>query len=149
MARRTLRKIDVAREILDRAIKLHLDESDYLSAMVLAGAAEDVFHDLLVKAGKGEQAARNNMAGAAVAIQAEIAAGSVLTEKTVRTWMRDAFNWMRHADKDTDPDELTHDWECESAMVLVRASENLLVLTGELPMRAEDVAQLPITRNSR
>ena len=45
----TLSNLDVAERQLERAIALFLDEEDYVSALTLAGAAEEILGKLLNK----------------------------------------------------------------------------------------------------
>ena len=48
----TLSNLDIAERQLERAIVLFLDDKDYVSALTLAGAAEEILGKLLNKAGK-------------------------------------------------------------------------------------------------
>jgi hypothetical protein len=48
----TLSKIEVAEHQLNAAIRLYLDEDDFVSAITLAGAAEEILGKLLEKQGR-------------------------------------------------------------------------------------------------
>ena len=48
----TLTKQQVAEHQLERALRLFLDERDYVSAITLAGASEEILGRLLAKEGK-------------------------------------------------------------------------------------------------
>jgi len=48
----TLSNLEIARRQLDRSITLYLDEKDYVSALTLAGAAEEILGKLLNEEGK-------------------------------------------------------------------------------------------------
>lgn len=48
----TLTKLEVAEYQLERALRLFLDESDYVCAITLAGASEEILGKLLEKEGK-------------------------------------------------------------------------------------------------
>jgi hypothetical protein len=48
----TLTKIEVAEHQLERALRLFLDENDYVCAITLAGASEEILGRLLEKSGR-------------------------------------------------------------------------------------------------
>ena len=51
MAERNYRRLDLAKEQLDTAIELFLDEKKFSSAITLAGAAEEIFGQALTNKG--------------------------------------------------------------------------------------------------
>jgi hypothetical protein len=131
--------------LLNRAIDLYIDHQDYLSALVLAGAAEDIFHGHLVRLGK--ETARQNMATAAVKIAKRLdPSGKPRSERNMIDAMRWPFNWPRHNDREDDPEEVELDWEEEAWQVLNRAISDMMVWTNDLPLR---VAELDRVRKER
>ena len=48
----TLTKLEIAEHQLERALQLYLEESDYISAITLAGASEEILGKILEKSGE-------------------------------------------------------------------------------------------------
>jgi hypothetical protein len=129
-------KTDAARQLLDRALELFLDQNDFLAAMVLAGAAEDVFRDYLLRAGK--EPSRDSIAIGTVQIANLIDPnGEPLRVKDVASAMRFPYNWPRHHDRD-DPDSLEIDWEDVAEQIISRASNDMAAWTSDLPLRVNE-----------
>lgn len=61
-------KVEAARHLLDAALAHLLDTNDYLPAIVLAGAAEDIYRGTLGKDGKAPAASRAVLDSAAADI---------------------------------------------------------------------------------
>jgi hypothetical protein len=151
-----LSKLECAKRLIDAALAAHLDRKDSLSAIVLAGSAEDVLHGMLAKVTKTpEIQARMILAYGNARMRAYHALvermkagqkieGDVAFPQPTRaelaaaaSQMREVFTWLRHADRD-EPQEITVDLENEAAHVLVRALINLFGVTREdHPLRNE------------
>jgi hypothetical protein len=139
MAQTRLRKVDVARGLLDRAIDLYLDEKAYVPAIVMAGAAEDVFHGYLKR--NNLQPTRANVAVTAARLYAkrqQPAPNQQQLERHFVNRMRDLFNWLRHADDATEPDEDDFDLEEEAMRVIDRAMTDMGQLLGDYPARTDE-----------
>jgi hypothetical protein len=110
-------KIEVARELLQRALYLFLEDRAFVPAIVLAGAAEDVFHGYLQRS--GAEPARTNFAKSASRISMHLdPSAPPIDVKIFVKRMRDPFNWLRHADDPSDPDDATWDFEEEAEHML-------------------------------
>jgi hypothetical protein len=119
----TFTKLQVAEHQLDRALKLFLDEKDYVCAITLAGASEEILGKLLEKSGK------EHALGSFV--KACVAAGRILHGEE---WSPKEFVAMENAWRDA----LKHYTDGEPIMVprevaveiLDRAIDNLWALTA-------------------
>ncbi len=144
----TFSKIEVAQELLERALALFLDDHAFVPAIVLAGAAEDVFHGYLQRA--GAEPARVNFARSASRISKHLnPAEPEIPEQVFVQRMRDPFNWLRHADDPSDPDNASWDFEVEAEHILSRAIENMGQLLSDYPTRVEEFSDAMRTRMSR
>lgn len=132
-------KVQAAQTLLSRAIDLYVDQNDGLSAIVLAGAAEDVLQDLLKDAGRS--GSREEMAKLIVALDD---VGEGVSMNDAFGLLRYGYNWPRHADnrKGDDDFEVEIDWMSEAGDVIDRAGINLHRVTGEWPARWGDVISM-------
>jgi hypothetical protein len=139
-----LTKLDVALHLVRRASRAFLEEEDAISALVLAGSAEDVMHGLLKRDGRGHEAARVTLAEWAPRFADMLApsqAGTVTPPRAIKA-MRDPFNWLRHADDENDPPEIASDLRFDATCALLRATQNYHALVGELPLVEADTLKL-------
>lgn len=132
----TITKVDVARALVDRALVMLLDEADYISAIVLAGSAEDVMQGLLNRE-RGEEGARESLVAAALKLL-NPPNNPRLTSERLHRVVRGAFTWLRHADRD-EPQSITVDLRFEAFDVTDRALENFIKLTGESHSRDREL----------
>ncbi|VTU28499.1 hypothetical protein [Variovorax sp. PBL-E5] len=133
----TITKLDAAGILLNRAIELYLDASDCVSAIVLAGSAEDLLQGILTGQGRSAEAARVQMLSSAQEIAQRLdPGGGAASEKDTINLMRGMFNWLRHNDKKDDPDAVTWHLDVEAETVIMRALQNWDVLGGAEPVRA-------------
>lgn len=89
-------KLDAAQMQLERAIKLFVDGDDYVSALTLAGAANELLGGAIEA--KGWRPSRNKMLDAYPNILA-LSTGKpppVMTEKEIGTIINEARNWLKH-----------------------------------------------------
>ncbi|WP_431274458.1 hypothetical protein ACQ858_20975 [Variovorax ureilyticus] len=136
MPETTISKLEAAEQLLNTALRLLIDERDYVSAIVLAGSAEDLFQGMLEK--KDLPSSRAQLASATLTMH-----GFLYPEehppkdREAFDMMRSAYNWLRHADKD-DGFERRLDWKKEAVHIAMRAIDNLYALTGkDHPRRPE------------
>jgi hypothetical protein len=119
----TFTKLQVAERQLDRALKLFLDEKDYVCAITLAGASEEILGKLLEKVGK------EHALGSFV--KACVAAGRILHGEE---WSTKEFVGMENAWRDalkhyTDGEPIAVPREA-AVEILDRAIDNLWALTA-------------------
>lgn len=125
----TITKDQAASQLLHSAIDAFLDRQDFLAALVLGGAAEDVLEGVLAR--RGRPSSRDELLNLAHAVD-----GSARSRRSpFYTLSRSAYNWPRHNDDPDDPQEVTEDWQSAAAEVLGRAAVNLVRVTGEWPAR--------------
>ena len=115
---------------LERALKLFLYERDYVSAITLAGAAEEIFGKLLILEGKGDRVSKDNW------IDLCILAGGFDDTKAHRREFAGMLNWHRNELKHHDArpgEELVEEMlvgRSDAVDYLGRAVDNYLALTG-------------------
>lgn len=119
----TLSKLEAAEHQLERALQLFLEEADYVSAITLAGASEELLGKLLEQQGK--EPVIKNFAAACVA------AGHHVKEN----WREKIFISMANSFRDglkhiTDGQPISVSSEA-AADILDRAVENYFSLTGK------------------
>lgn len=126
----TITKEKAASQLLHSAIDAFLDRQDFLAALVLGGAAEDVLEGVLAR--RGRPSSRDELLELAHAVD-----GSARPQRKSPFYKlsRSAYNWPRHNDDPDDPQEVTEDWQSAAAEVLGRAAVNLVRVTGEWPAR--------------
>ncbi len=119
----TLDKLEIAEHQLERSLKLFLEEKDYVCAITLAGASEEILGKLLEKSGK------EHALGSFV--KACVAAGKVVYNEN---WSHKDFADMANAFRNdlkhfTDGNPITIPREA-AIEILDRAIENFFALTG-------------------
>lgn len=119
----TLTKLGVAEHQLERALRLFLDEKDYVCAITLAAASEEILGKLLEKAGK------EHALGSFV--KACVATGKVVYNEN---WSHKDFADMANAFRNdlkhyTDGNPITIPREA-AVEILDRAIENFFALTS-------------------
>jgi hypothetical protein len=123
-----LTKRDAADRLIARASHLIEKERDFLCAIVLAGAAEDLLAELIDPDGKGAvPAARRQMAEASASLLPGSSPGEF------RKRMRYAYNWLRHSGQHASAPEITFDAEEEARDTLGRATDNYWMAFGDVP----------------
>ena len=128
MSGQTYTKRDAADRLIARASHLIEAERDFLCAIVLAGAAEDLLAEIIDPTGKGDvSAARRQMAEAS----AKFLPGA--SPEQFRERMRVAYNWLRHSGQQASAPAITLDAEQEARDILDRATENYCTIFGTMP----------------
>ena len=107
-----------------------IDHADHLSAIVLAGSAEDVLADLITAG--GATPARREMA-VAVARYASTHGAPGTAPEQIREMIRSPFNWLRHASDAAAAPTMAFDAEDEAADAIERAISNYRRLYNDLP----------------
>jgi len=124
----TITKRDAADRLIARASHLIEEHHDFLCAIVLAGAAEDLLAELIDPTGKGSvPAARRGLAEAS----ARLLPGA--SPEQFRERMRDAYNWLRHSGQQASAPAITLDAEQEARDILDRATDNYWAVFGDAP----------------
>jgi hypothetical protein len=127
---KTYTKQELAEIQLDRAIRIFLDEQDLISAITLAGAAEEILGELLELQGK--TSALTDIVNECVHLGKTI--GSEWKTGTFKHMMNFFRNEMKHHDNGLDrmpiPVEAVHE-------IINRAAENLRRLTGSQPEQVQ------------
>lgn len=141
MAKETISKLDAARKLCDAAATAFLDRRDVLATIVLAGSAADVLAGLMGRQSPQWPSARDQMVAGMQQFAALERPPISLTEGEGHTYLRSLFNWLRHADTLTDPQEWEGDFEEEASEVLDRALTNWFLLTGTSHPRFGELAQ--------
>jgi hypothetical protein len=133
-------KTQAADSLLNAAVEMLLDRQDYISAIVLAGAAEDLLQGKLTRLGKGASAARPQMVPTVVAFAKKI--GGTANEREAFGMLRATYNWLRHDDR-TDPENWEVDLRVEAIVTVQRAMSNRYLIDGTDHPRAREVFDLP------
>ena len=115
-------QLQAAQAQLETALALFLDGSDYLSAITLAGAADNLTCQMMPKG-------THSIAGNAkvFAWLVEKSGGVALSEKAATTELNDARDWLKHYKPGS---VMTFDPKARAQEMLERAVYNTLVLTG-------------------
>lgn len=118
-----LTKQELAKIQLDRAIKLLFDENDYISAITLAGAAEEILGKLLNE--RGDTSALEDIVSMSMA-HAQLCGDDVDKRGvvTVANWYRDRCKHL----SDNQPVYFSANFE--AASLIDRAASNYFRLTG-------------------
>jgi len=119
----TYTKQEIAELQLDRAICIFLDEQDFISAITLAGAAEEILGELLELQGK--TSALTDIVNECVNLGNAI--GHEWKTGTFKHMMNFFRNEMKHHDKGLDSMPIPAEAVYE---IINRAAENLWRLTG-------------------
>ena len=129
-------KLDCAKRLIDSALAAHLDRKDSLSAIVLAGSAEDVLHGMLANVTKTpEMQARVLLAYG----NARMRAYNELVERMKAGERIEGDFECPQSTRADEPQEISVDLENEAAHVLVRALINLFGVTREDHPRRNEI----------
>jgi hypothetical protein len=132
-------KLAAAERLLNAAIEALLDKGDYISAIVLAGAAEDLLQGQLARGNRADAASRAQLAKGTQAIHRHFFPDEPpLKEKDAFELMRNVYNWLRHDDRD-DALERRLEWRQEALHICMRAVDNLFEVTGSLHPRTREL----------
>jgi hypothetical protein len=104
-------------------LSLYLNEKDYVSAITLAGAAENILGPLVKAAGKAHSLSGNAKVYAALA--SNLGDGAV-DERQATTALNDARDWLKHGKPGS---IMEFDPQARAQEMIERALYNLLVLT--------------------
>ncbi len=121
----TLTKLEVARVQLERALALYLRESDFVSAITLAGASEEILGKLLEQCGKKH--------ALSALIEASVEYARVVQDRKAKPEVfaklaNEVRNGLKHI-TDGQPVLISQKAATE---ILDRAIENYFALTGNL-----------------
>lgn len=123
-------KFEVAKQLLDRALE-ELESGSALVAVVLGGTAEDLFEGMLHQRQIKHSSSRQQLAVAMPKVFAQFFPGeSPPSERDAVEVMREAFNWLRHADR-MEAQARRLNLKAEALAVCMRAIDNLWELTGQ------------------
>jgi len=127
----TLTKLQLAQVQLDRAIRLYLDESDFVCAITLAGAAEELLGKLL--ASSNSQPIVENYAVAISKFNVALG-GAPIEKKDAISELNAARDSLKHFG---DGSPVSFDLAEEAYELIDRATSNFLLLTkSETPNMA-------------
>jgi hypothetical protein len=128
MAIQTFDKEFVARTQLDRAIALFAEPGEYLSAITLAGAAEEILGKLVTESGRDNSLTSLTQAAAAVHehLFQEVVEPSVFLHAANR-----ARNALKHLDTSAGRN-IVIDPQQEASDIINRAIDNYWILTSSL-----------------
>lgn len=115
-------KIDAAVSQIDWAIALAIDHGEFVSAITLAGAAEEILGSAV-----GDEAAFYKL-------KASFLASHSLDPKILtQHHLNRAKNWLKHWDPPTEPEYDSFELEQEAAQQIVRAIANLVTYDRSIP----------------
>ena len=138
MTKTAITKLEAARALLDCSLELLLDRGDYVSAIVLAGSAEDVMQGLLVA--RGVVGARAQLIEPAKRLlKANDPDAAVPSDSRFHSFIREVFNWLRHNDREGEPQAITVDLQNEAIMCAMRAMDNFWSLTQSHHPREQEL----------
>jgi hypothetical protein len=127
----TFSQFEAAQAQLERALALYLDEHDYLSAITLAGAADEVLGRMLEARGGVHQL--HQEASALDKIGRKLVGMGVSRREAIAD-LNEVRDWLKHfkrdADLSFDPQETAHD-------MLSRAVGNMIALTNNASPRMQ------------
>lgn len=117
-----LTKIGIAVDQIDAAICLLIDESAYIPAVTLAGAAEEVLGRIV-----GLNSALNMLAS-------DLATRHSLSHKQIADHLNHLRNWLKHLNSNENADTFLEfnrdDLEAASILMIERAAHNLVMFDG-------------------
>lgn len=116
-------KEEAARRQLETAIELYLTGKDFISAITLAGAAEEILGKLLA------HKAQTNMMSNLIELDKAISGGRPF--KTVNEEVNKVRNWIKHARDKDEPQDMEIE-EGEAIAMILRAVVNYNRLTGQI-----------------
>ena len=118
----TVTKIDAAVHQLDWAVKLLLDHQEYIPAITLAGAAEEILGQIV-----GDQAVFNQL-------KSKFSTEFGIPEKVVsQAFLNKTKNWLKHWQNLGDEETVAVDLEGEAVQYIVRGITNLVLHDSSLP----------------
>jgi len=117
-------QLQAAQAQLERALALYLDERDYLSAITLAGAADEVLGKMLEAAG-GKH--RLHQEASAMHVVSLSLGGDVVSKKEAIEALNQVRDWLKHY---KDGAILSFDARLAAREMLERAVANLIALTN-------------------
>ena len=118
----TVTKIGASVHQLDWAIKLFLDHQEYIPAITLAGAAEEVLGQIV-----GDKAIFNQL-------KSKLAANFGIPESVVsQVHLNKTRNWLKHWTNLGDEETVAVDIEGEAVQYIVRGIVNLFLHDGSFP----------------
>ncbi len=123
-------KLDVAVKQLETAIDLFVDRGDYISAITLAGAAEDILGTLVKR--KGARPAVDELCSSLIAKHVPTADPRHIRDK----YLNKPRNSLKHANR-LKEDAIEIEVEAEAISMIARALSNLLTLERSVPYNAE------------
>ena len=118
----TLTKLQIAQIQLERAVFLCMDDRDFVSAITLAGAAEEILGNA-VAAAERESAVQNS--AAAISAFNVVSGGTPVQKKAAISELNSARDSLKHFG---DGKPVTFDFEEEAYQLIDRAVSNLLLL---------------------
>ena len=124
MAEATHKKLDLAAELLDEAIRQFLDRKSFVCALSLAGAAEEILGRTIELRG-GESSLAQRVKDHLMIANAF--GSTKLTEKQSKWRHNFAKNAIKHLDG-TDDENITLDLEDEAIDMIGRATHNVMLL---------------------
>lgn len=132
-------KLDIATELLDRALKLFYERDSYFSAIHLAGAAEEVLGAYVTS--HGGVSAFESLRDGEVKLSKHIRDDGIESSpKRIANAMNHAKNATKHMD-DGDDDRVYFNAEFEARELLDRAVMNYYDLMQFLPLRETPLLQ--------
>lgn len=126
-------KVQVARELLDRALQMYFEKA-YFAAIHLAGAAEELFGAYLLLLTDEKPAAVSFHDEAAQALGFEVGEVPKSVSVTLYRLIHNARNRTKHLNSDGDH-EITFDDVLEAETVLRRALLNFYALAAEVGLK--------------
>ena len=118
----TVTKIDAAVHQLDWAVKLLLDHQEYIPAITLAGAAEEILGQIV-----GDQAVFKQL-------KSKFSTDYGIPEKVVsQAFLNKTKNWLKHWQNLGDEETVAVDLEGEAVQYIVRGITNLVLHDSSLP----------------
>ena len=132
-------KLDIATELLDRALKLFYERDSYFAALHLAGAAEEVLGAYVRS--QGGVSAYESLRDGAVKLSKHIRDDGIESApKRIANAMNHAKNATKHMD-DGDDDRVYFNVEFEARERLDLAVTNYYMLMQYLPLRETPLLQ--------
>ena len=117
-------QLQAAQAQLETALALYLDDNDYLSAITLAGAADNLTGQILAEKGGAHSLSGNAKVFAWLVGKL---GGVAPNEKAAITELNDARDWLKHYKPGS---VMEFDPKARAQEMLERAVYNVLVLTG-------------------
>jgi hypothetical protein len=134
-------KAGAAEHFLNEAMTALLDRDDRLTAIVLAGAAEDVYQGLLKLSDRSSEAARAMLVAALRDFVAlEDPGAPPMADGEGHSAMRGTYNWLRHHDGTVEePMDRRLDYRLEAAAVIERAVVNQFAVSSVEHLRFQEL----------